>query len=65
MLPWLVQDVEQTRAVMGEDFWTYGLEPNRVALETFLRYSHEQGLSPRLLSAEELFAAETLESFVI
>jgi len=46
---------------MGDDWWPYGLEPNRKALETFLRYHHEQGLSRRLLRPEELFAPETLE----
>ena len=35
------------------------------ALATFLRYSHEQGLSPRRLAPDELFAPETLESFKI
>jgi len=46
--------------MMGDDPWPYGLEPNRKTLETFLRYHHEQGLSPRRLSPEELFAPETL-----
>ena len=60
MLPWLTAEAERTRDTMGDDFWPYGLEPNRDALSTFLRYSHEQGLSPRLLAPEELFAPETL-----
>jgi 4,5-dihydroxyphthalate decarboxylase len=50
---------------MGEDFWPYGYAPNVSALATFLRYHHEQGLSKRLLKPEELFAAESLESFKI
>src|SRR5438128_1756840 len=37
----------------------------RVALATFLRYSHEQGLSRRRLAPEDLFAPETLEAFKI
>ena len=44
---------------------TYGLEPNIRTLDTFLRYSYEQGLSKRQLDAQELFAPETLESFKI
>ena len=40
-------------------------ERNREVLSTFLRYHHAQGLSPRQLGPEELFARETLESFVI
>jgi len=52
MLPWLVQYAEETRAMMGEDFWPYGFEKNVHVLDTFLRYSFEQGLAKRLLSAK-------------
>jgi len=65
MLPWLPAHIEETRREMGDDFWSYGLEPNRHILETFLRYSHEQGLSKRLLQPEQLFVPETQESFKI
>jgi 4,5-dihydroxyphthalate decarboxylase len=65
MLPWLPAHLEDTRRELGQDFWPYGLEANRDTLATFLRYSHEQGLSPRRLAPEELFAPETLESFRI
>ena len=65
MLPWLVQHVEDTEKLMGRDFWPYGLEANVHVLETFLRYSHEQGLAKRLLAPAELFAPESLESFKI
>jgi len=63
MLPWQSAHVEEARALLGEDWWPYGLEANRHVLETFLRYHHEQGLSKRRLAPEELFARETLESF--
>jgi 4,5-dihydroxyphthalate decarboxylase len=65
MLPWLIRHVEETRALMGQDFWPYGLEPNIHTLTTFLRYSFEQGLSKRQLAPKELFAPESLESFKI
>jgi 4,5-dihydroxyphthalate decarboxylase len=65
MLPWLTAHVEETRREMGEDYWPYGFEKNRRTLETFLRYSYEQGLSKQLLKPEQLFARETLESFKI
>jgi 4,5-dihydroxyphthalate decarboxylase len=65
MLPWLTHHVEETRALMGDDFWSYGFERNRATLATFLRYHHEQGLSKRLLTPEELFAPEAMESFKI
>jgi 4,5-dihydroxyphthalate decarboxylase len=62
MLPWLTAHVEETRALMGADYWPYGLEANRRTLEAFLRYSHEQGLSARRLEPGELFAPQTHES---
>ncbi|MBL4646337.1 MAG: ABC transporter substrate-binding protein [Rhizobiales bacterium] len=65
MLPWFNANVEEAFALMGDDFWPYGLEKNRATLETFLRYHHEQGLSKRLIGMEEMFAPETLEKFVI
>jgi 4,5-dihydroxyphthalate decarboxylase len=63
MLPWLTAHVEEAKREMGEDWWPYGLEPNRHVLDTFLRYHHEQGLSKRRRTPEELFAPETLQGF--
>jgi len=65
MVPWLVAEIEETRREMGEDWWPYGLAPNRKVLETFLRYHHEQGLSKRRLAPEDLFAPETLQAFKV
>ena len=65
MLPWLTAHVEETRSLMGDDYWSYGFARNKPTLETFLRYHHEQGLSKRMLTPEELFAPEAMESFKI
>lgn len=65
MLPWLNAHVEETLADMGPDWWPYGFEKNRATLDTFLRYHHEQGLSKRRLTPDELFAPEALETFKI
>ena len=65
MLPWTMAHLEETRRDMGHDYWPYGFERNRQVLSTFLRYHHEQGLSPRRREPEELFAPESLESFKI
>lgn len=65
MLPWVYEDVERTRALMGEDYWPYGLAGNEVTLRTFLRHAHEQGLTKRLFEPAELFAKETLDFFKI
>jgi 4,5-dihydroxyphthalate decarboxylase len=65
MLPWQIAQVEQVRREMGEDWWPYGVAPNRHVLETFLRYHHEQGLSPRRVAVDELFAPECRDAFKI
>jgi len=65
MLPWQTAAVEDAVRRFGPHWWPYGLERNGAVLDTFLRYHHEQGLSPRRLSPEELFAPETLEGFKI
>lgn len=65
MLPWQVAAVETAKKELGPDWWPYGFQPNRHVLDTFLRYHHEQGLSRRKLSPEELFAPETFEAFKI
>ena len=60
-LPWVEQEFEDTRALMGENYWPYGIEKNRKTLEALFRYSHEQGLASRKLEIEELFHPSTLE----
>src|SRR5712691_3971302 len=47
MLPWMNDEIESVRRLMGEDWWPYGLEPNRKTLETFLRYAAAQGIATR------------------
>jgi 4,5-dihydroxyphthalate decarboxylase len=54
-LPWFSDELEETRELMGDNFWPYGIEPNRKTLETLFRYSYEQGLASRELTIEELF----------
>jgi 4,5-dihydroxyphthalate decarboxylase len=60
-LPWAAQEIEETHALMGENFWPYGIEPNRKALEALFQYSYEQGLSSKRLTIEELFHQSSLE----
>jgi 4,5-dihydroxyphthalate decarboxylase len=60
-LPWVAQEIEETRALMGENFWPYGIVPNRKALETLFMYSYEQGLASRKLTIEELFHPSSIE----
>jgi 4,5-dihydroxyphthalate decarboxylase len=65
MLPWVTAEVEDTEAVMGTDFWPYGVEPNMPTLEAITRYSFEQGLSGKRIAIDELFAPSTRERFKV
>jgi 4,5-dihydroxyphthalate decarboxylase len=56
-LPWLIDHVEEARRAFGPDFFAYGVEPNRAALTAIGQYLHEQGLAPRIVTPDELFAA--------
>jgi 4,5-dihydroxyphthalate decarboxylase len=57
-LPWLLDHVEEARRAFGDDFWSYGFEPNRPTWAALGRFVHEQGLSPRTVAPEELFAPD-------
>jgi 4,5-dihydroxyphthalate decarboxylase len=59
-LPWVAAELRATRNVMGDDFWPYGIEKNRKVLDTLIRHSFEDGLTPRLLSIDELFVPSML-----
>jgi hypothetical protein len=65
MEPWLIQHLEESKQLLGEDYWSYGLVENEKTLDVFLRYHHEQGLSRTRYQPADLFAAETSEAFVI
>jgi 4,5-dihydroxyphthalate decarboxylase len=58
-VPWLVEAVEEARAMMGPDHWPYGIDPNRKALEAVARWSHAQGLTSKVFTPEELFPVST------
>ena len=60
-MPWFSQDFDETKQLMGQNFWSYGIEDNRKSLETLFRYSYEQGLSSKQLSIEDLFHESTIE----
>jgi 4,5-dihydroxyphthalate decarboxylase len=60
-LPWVTQEFEDTRALMGDNFWAYGVPTNRKELELVMRYTYEQGLAKRRLDVDEVFHPSTLE----
>lgn len=62
MLPWLSDDLRRAYEVMGPNIWPYGVSANRKDLEAMLRWSFEQGLSPRQGTVEEIFAPGMTEA---
>ncbi|MCC6303906.1 MAG: hypothetical protein IT545_01780 [Rhodobacteraceae bacterium] len=54
-LPWLPAAVEEAEAAIGPDIWPYGLREGGAALETFLRYCHEQKVTDRRITMAEMF----------
>ncbi len=61
-LAWTASYVERERQVFGGNPYVYGVRRNRVALDAAVRYSHEQGLTSRLLDVAELFVPELAET---
>ena len=61
MLPWFGQEFEETRALMGHNYYSYGMEANRKTLEALFHYSHQQGLCSRELTIEELFEPTSIK----
>ena len=60
MLPWGAAEAERTAALSQSDPWLNGVPANRMAIEALCRYSFVQGIAPRELSPDDLFARETL-----
>lgn len=61
MLPWIAQEFAETRALMGGNYYSYGIKPNRKILESLFRYSYQQGLCKRELKIEEVFEPASLK----
>lgn len=57
MHPWLTKLIGENQALLGDDWWPYGMSRNRAAVEAILRYHHEQELTPRRMTIEETFVA--------
>lgn len=64
-LPWAPSHARAARALIGDDFWPYGVDANRGTLETFLAYAFEQGVCRRLLTVDELFPPGVQTTFKV
>jgi 4,5-dihydroxyphthalate decarboxylase len=54
-LPWLVDDIETTRKLMGEDYWDYSIAGSLPTLDALTRYLYEQGLTRIRMKPQDLF----------
>jgi 4,5-dihydroxyphthalate decarboxylase len=54
--PWLEAELEDTAAVMGEDFHPYGLEATRAQIDMFAAEAFRLGLTSRRITTDEYFA---------
>ena len=59
--PWPEVEVAEAVKLMGADFWRYGVAENAKEISTLARYSFEQGLAARVMTAEEIFHPTTFE----
>ncbi|MCH8848478.1 MAG: ABC transporter substrate-binding protein [Chloroflexi bacterium] len=50
-----------SREVLSANIVQHGVAANRKTLETAAQYSYEQGLTPRLIGLEEVFAESTMD----
>jgi len=64
-LPFIEEQLKSAKAMMGHDFWSYGVQANRKTLEALLQHHHSQGLSSRRMAIEELFHPSTYETYSI
>ncbi len=54
--PWLITDIAEAEALMGEDYHAHGLEKNRHVVDTFCQSGFDDGLTQRRVTVEEYFA---------
>ena len=64
-LPWLPIYARKMRDLFGGDPFPFGIEENRPTLETFLQYTHEQGIAHRHVKPEEIFPPGIMASVKI
>jgi 4,5-dihydroxyphthalate decarboxylase len=57
-LPWIAAIADEIAASYGPDPYPYGVEASRPTIEAFCRYAHEQGVTQRRMTAEDLFPPE-------
>jgi 4,5-dihydroxyphthalate decarboxylase len=62
MLPWLTRLIGENCTLLGDDWWPYGVRANHAAIDVVLRYHHEQGLTKRRFTIEDVFFPGLLDT---
>ncbi len=62
MTPWLSELYDDNLRLFGPDWWPYGVAANRRAVDAFLRWHAEQGLSQHRWTCEDIFVEELLDT---
>ena len=56
-LPWAAAIADEIAANYGPDPYPYGIEESRPTLEAFCRYAHDQGVTHRRMTIDDLLPA--------
>jgi 4,5-dihydroxyphthalate decarboxylase len=62
-MPFVEDNLDIVKHLMGEDYWSYGVAGNEKTLDAFCEMHHHQGLSPKRLTVDELFHPSTYEAY--
>ncbi len=62
-MPFVEDHLSEAKKLMGDNFWSYGINGNEATINTFLDHHHRQGLSSRRVMIEELFPKNAAESY--
>lgn len=54
-LPWPQDDMHRAMALLGTDYWPYGIAANKAAIASLIRYAMDQGVIDRPLHLGDLF----------
>lgn len=57
-ISWASALQDEQRALMGPNYWAYNVEDNVVPLESMISFAQEQGVTPRRVPLDSLFAPE-------
>ncbi len=55
---WVAAAIDEQRAVMGENYWSYNIEDNIHSLEAMMTFAHQYGLTTKKLDYTSFFHPE-------